>query len=156
MIRSDFEPDAILSIAFSVFVDGAAKSFVILAAATLAVLLLRRFSAAMRHLIWLLAMGAVVLLPLLSAMLPDLKVLPGWISLRSVSAHVEVVSAETLVPAPPARSVPIQPTPTLETEVAPEIPIATPTVPAKPVWNAIRISLLIWLFGFLLRLLPVI
>ncbi|HEV3339558.1 MAG TPA: M56 family metallopeptidase, partial [Pirellulales bacterium] len=58
--------------------DAAAKATVLLVAATLATALLRRSSAAVRHRIWCLTFAALILLPGLSAALPEwrLAVLP--------------------------------------------------------------------------------
>jgi hypothetical protein len=52
----------------------ALKSTVVLAVAALAALLLRRRSAAARHLVWTAAAVALLALPLLSGMLPSLRV----------------------------------------------------------------------------------
>ena len=55
----------------SLLVDVSVKSLALLAAAGLVRLLLRRASAASRHRVWLLAIGSLVSLPLLSATLPE-------------------------------------------------------------------------------------
>src|SRR5579872_5873938 len=57
---------------FSTFVDLAVKSTVVLAIAWLSTLLLRKRSAAARHLVWTGAAAAVVALPLLAIALPVL------------------------------------------------------------------------------------
>ena len=49
-----------------VILDVAVKGFVLIAVAGLITLLLRRASAAMRHLIWTLALVSLLLLPVLS------------------------------------------------------------------------------------------
>ena len=43
-----------------------------------AAVMLRRDSAATRHLVWLLAIVAMLVVPVLSAMLPQWRVLPEW------------------------------------------------------------------------------
>lgn len=62
-----------------VLVDAAAKGTLLLAAACLATIGLRRSSAAMRHRVWGLTMGGLVLLPVLSWLLPAwrLPILPA-------------------------------------------------------------------------------
>ena len=60
--------------------DCAGKSVLILALAGLAVFCLRRASAAVRHLVWLLAVASLLLLPVLSCLLPGWQVLPHWMS----------------------------------------------------------------------------
>lgn len=59
-------------------IDSAVKGTALLALAAIAVLLLRRDSAATRHLVWLLAMVAMLVVPVLSAVLPEWRVLPKW------------------------------------------------------------------------------
>ena len=46
--------------------------------AAVAAMILRRDSAATRHLVWLLAIVAMLVVPVLSAMLPRWRVLPDW------------------------------------------------------------------------------
>jgi beta-lactamase regulating signal transducer with metallopeptidase domain len=58
--------------------DSAVKGTALLILAAAAAVLLRRDSAATRHLTWLLAMVALVIVPVLSAMLPQWRVLPQW------------------------------------------------------------------------------
>src|SRR5438445_11332391 len=60
------------------FVDAAVKGTALLVLAPIAAMILRRDSAATRHLVWLLAIVAMLVLPVLSAMLPQWRVLPGW------------------------------------------------------------------------------
>ena len=58
--------------------DSALKGVVLLAVAALCALLLWRALAATRHLAWLVAVVALLVLPLLSAALPQWRVLPHW------------------------------------------------------------------------------
>ena len=57
---------------FSMFVNAALKSTAVLGVAWLVTLLLRRASAASRHLVWTGAAAAIVALPLLAILLPAL------------------------------------------------------------------------------------
>lgn len=63
-----------------VVLDATCKGLVILAAGGALSLALRRSSAAARHLVWVLAIGALISLPVLSAVLPGWQVphLPRW------------------------------------------------------------------------------
>ena len=65
-----------------VMLDVAVKAFVLIAVAGLITLLLRRASAAMRHLAWTLALVSLVLLPVLSITMPQLQIpiLPAGVS----------------------------------------------------------------------------
>ena len=60
----------------------------LLIVAGLTALILRRDSAATRHLVWLLAIVAMLAVPVLSAMLPQWRVLPKWASAPSAAAVV--------------------------------------------------------------------
>src|SRR5580698_4407024 len=59
---------------FYILAGAAVKSAVVLAAAWVAALLLRKHSAATRHLVWTAAFAAILALPFLSAALPALRV----------------------------------------------------------------------------------
>ena len=61
-------------------VDSAIKGTALLMLAGVAAMILRRDSAATRHLVWLLAIVAMLAVPVLSAMLPQWRVLPEWAS----------------------------------------------------------------------------
>lgn len=66
-------------------VDSAVKGTALLALAALAAIMLRRDSAATRHLVWLLTMVALLAVPVLSAMLPEWRVLPEWASIPTAT-----------------------------------------------------------------------
>src|SRR5437588_5456072 len=59
-------------------VDSAVKGTALLVLAAAAALILRRDSAATRHLVWMLAIVAMLVVPVLSALLPQWRVLPEW------------------------------------------------------------------------------
>jgi beta-lactamase regulating signal transducer with metallopeptidase domain len=68
--------------------DSAVKGTVLLVVAAIAALILRRDSAATRHLVWLLAIVALLVVPVLSAMLPEWRVLPEWAGILPETAMV--------------------------------------------------------------------
>src|SRR5439155_1396795 len=61
----------------AILIDAFVKSTVVLLLAVVVTLLLRRSPAALRHLVWALACGGVLALPLASALLPNVR-LAGW------------------------------------------------------------------------------
>lgn len=81
--------------ALPVLLDVAAKGMVLLAIAGVLVLAMRKASAAARQVVWLLALAALLALPLVSAALPSWRVLPGW-----VKFEMPVESAEPASPPP--------------------------------------------------------
>src|SRR5436190_1205196 len=80
-----------MNFAFSVII----KSTGILMAAAVASLLLRRCSASLRHVLWILAISSAFFLPLMALFLPrwELSMLPG------ASTSVTFVAAEDFKPA---------------------------------------------------------
>jgi beta-lactamase regulating signal transducer with metallopeptidase domain len=69
-------------------VDWAIKGTALLLLAAVAAVILRRDSAATRHLAWLLAIVALLFVPILSALLPQWRVLPEWAGITSRSRQI--------------------------------------------------------------------
>ena len=67
-----------MSGATGLLVDSAVKGTALLVLAAIAATILRRDSAATRHLVWMLAIASLLAVPALSAILPGWRVLPGW------------------------------------------------------------------------------
>jgi len=71
-----------IAVAFSgstlLLIDSTIKAALLLAVAGLVALILRRDSAATRHLVWLVAIVAMLAVPVFSSMLPQWRVLPAW------------------------------------------------------------------------------
>ncbi|HTQ53519.1 MAG TPA: TonB family protein [Bryobacteraceae bacterium] len=91
---------------FSVLTAAAAKSTAVLAVAWLASILLRRRSAAARHLVWTAALAAILLLPFLSAALPVLRIpvadsMPPVVSVLFHEATAAPAEAATAPASPP-------------------------------------------------------
>ena len=73
---------SLMSSAIPTLADVALKGAVLLALAGLATTALWRASAALRHLVWSLTMAGLLALPVLSALLPQWRVLPQWSAVR--------------------------------------------------------------------------
>jgi len=89
---------AIGPILLPVLLDAAIKGLAILSLTALAVLAMRRASAAARHLVWLLGTLSLLILPILSAALPAWHILPQWANNVAVLADSVPVSAGALTP----------------------------------------------------------
>ena len=81
--------------ALPVLLDVAVKGMVLLAIAGVLVLAMRKASAAARQVVWLLALAALLALPIASAILPSWAVLPSW-----VKFEMPIGSAEPASPSP--------------------------------------------------------
>ena len=157
----------VLSASSLLLVDSAVKGTVLLAVAAAAALMLRRDSAATRHLVWLMAIAAMLVVPLLSAMLPQWRVLPAWmnstipvvtdVSLPSIDKSTigSIESSEMTSPAEVERpsatfnqraAAPAISQPALVTAVT------APTTAARS-WNWIDALPLVWVIGFTLLIL---
>ena len=73
--------------------DATLKGTLLLLVAASAVFLMRKQSAAVRHLVWTGTLGLLLALPLLSALLPGWGILPSWLGVRT---------AEPAMPSPVA------------------------------------------------------
>ncbi|MBS1813075.1 MAG: hypothetical protein JST84_33220 [Acidobacteria bacterium] len=131
------------------------KATFVLATVGLLSVLLRRVSATTRHLVWSLALGALLILPVLTFMLPvwQVPVLPAkQTAVLAPAATAPVVASESSVLDAPV--------------VLPEITVASfsqtaatkneiePPVVTKPTWNInwFKVAISVWLIGVLLVL----
>src|SRR5436853_1815905 len=78
MNRTIFTATGMLSASSLLLMDSAVKGTALLVLAAIAASILRRDSAATRHLVWLSAIVAILVVPALSALLPRWRVLPEW------------------------------------------------------------------------------
>jgi beta-lactamase regulating signal transducer with metallopeptidase domain len=156
-------------------VDSAIKGGLILLLAALVALALRCDSAATRHLVWLVAIVAMLVVPVFSAMLPHWQVLPAWAVISHESPVVELPDVEL-----PATTMPEQSdveVPSAVRRVGSDLPFATgdqpigeladaqpplvasevaasglttDMVPAQTVasWNWTNLLSLVWAIGF--------
>lgn len=100
-------------------IDSTAKGSVLMMLAALVVLLFKRDSAATRHFVWLLALSGLLVLPVLSALLPQWRALPEWTGYFSGGSTVTA-------------AVPISGTPTVDPELRTKQPFAAKR-PLSPV-----------------------
>ena len=163
-----------VTIAFSasswLLVDSAIKGAALLGFASLVVLMLRRDSAATRHLVWLAAIVAMLFVPALSALLPPWRVLPEWVVMSTDMKVIDTVGANgsdvidgryeahetdmshaandfpaTELSEPAVQSSQAMPSPA----IASDIPVATKTEEsATALWSSVLPS--VWVVGFLL------
>jgi beta-lactamase regulating signal transducer with metallopeptidase domain len=153
----------VLSASSLLLVDSAVKGTALLALAAIVVLILRRDSAATRHLIWLLAIVAMLVVPVLSALLPQWRVLPQWAGMAPEPVIVEASLPTIAGPADRVAELP-QPAEPVVVErpfapahqpaaAQPDIRpgSATPdAIPATAIWNWNWLDLLplVWVVGF--------
>ena len=161
------------SASLAVIVDAILKGVLLLALAFVVVLLMRKASAAGRHLVWLLAVVSLLLLPVLSGVLPGWRVLPQWRTLDFPTTPQPAVSAvPPLHPDPeelpairlsPERaensnSLGSSPNAPWQSEPA-EGTVTESLLPAKPIgeetirWGPMVMG--VWLAGLLVALVPV-
>src|SRR5881396_3839594 len=92
----------------AILADAFVKATVLLVLAALVTVFLRRSPASLRHLVWALACGGVLALPLASALLPNWS-LAGW---PRLDVPVAFNAEQIAPPAPPAPPAPkLDPTP---------------------------------------------
>ena len=162
MNRTILTVAGVLSASSLLLVDSAVKATVLLALAAVVALILRRDSAATRHLVWLLAIVAMLVVPVLSAMLPQWRVLPAWMSSprpdvadvispsigKSIGGVIE--SPRTVEPVevePPIATVDQR----FSALPDPQPALMTPTSGPAPTvrsWNWINALPLVWVIGF--------
>jgi len=134
----------------AMIIDAFVKTTVLLVLAAGATWALRRSAAALRHLVWALACGGVLALPLASALLPMWR-LNLWPRLDvPVSLHVNQIAGDPLPTLPPSRA-PEQPAPAVSqsgAEIA-HAPVAPDPIRVRlrPDWTMLVVPL--WLSGFI-------
>jgi beta-lactamase regulating signal transducer with metallopeptidase domain len=138
-------------IALEPLVESAIRSTALLAIAALVALALRRTPAAMRHLVWTLALLGCVAMPLAS------RVVPGW-SLPALPAWQSRSETPPRVDANPAPATMASPAPTQQGRASQAASVSAPldgTPRASIAWrpsiaDAVRMSPILWLAGVVL------
>lgn len=130
----------------TLLVDSSLKSVILLSATGLALLLLRRSSAAMRHLVLLLALVGLLSLPLFSGFLPRWRV-AIWPTATTSAA--QPANALSDAPAPAVASAPPTPSAAPSSANLPTIapPAAMPVRPAHPPFSWPLVCLGVWALG---------
>lgn len=157
MNRIVFSLTALLGALMPLVFDSTLKGAVLLGMAAFCALLLHRASAATRHLVWLVAIVALLLVPLLSVALPQWRVLPGWAVVRPLAAasgelRDRALSADTArgvgaVGVPPLTgSLPANPPPSAGSRG--QSVSSAPSVAPDPVWTWRDWLAPIWGVGF--------
>jgi beta-lactamase regulating signal transducer with metallopeptidase domain len=163
----------VLSASSLLMMDSAIKGTVLLVLAAVAALLLRRDSAATRHLVWMMAIIALLMVPVLSAALPQWRVLPNWMSApRPFVAAIESVSPSPIpksnggvfeIPERATSTTPVGVDQTTAPALQPatSVPVSQPTriaskeIPTPIVrnWSWMKVIPLVWAIGFVILML---
>ena len=163
MNRTILTVAGVFSASSLLLVDSAVKGTALLVLAAIAAMILRRDSAATRHLVWLLAIVAMLVVPVLSAMLPQWRVLPEWAGISPEPVVVATSPPSIARPADGAVELPRNAEP-VEVErpsatayqPAAELPDSRPAlvtpeiIPESAVWswNWLNALPLVWAIGF--------
>src|SRR5262245_11553624 len=161
MNRTILTAVGVFSASSLLLVDSAVKGTILLVLAAGAALMLRRDSAATRHLVWLLALVALLVVPVLSALLPEWRVLPEWAGVSPEPVAVATSPPSSAGPAAAAFELPQnlveveQPSATAYQPAA-ELPDARPALvtpaitpePAVGSWSWVNALPLVWAIGF--------
>src|SRR5688572_20781634 len=119
MNRMQLSLAALLGALMPLVFDSALKGAALLAAAALCALVLYKASAATRHLVWLVAVVALLIVPVLSFALPQWRILPQWTAspladtavapatVPQMTDRIQMTEAPALLPPPSAASTPV-------------------------------------------------
>ena len=144
----------------SVLADAGLKGVAVLAVACLAAGLLRRGSAAARHLVWFLAMASLLVLPVLSLALPAWRILPAWAGVgpvgpaSAVSALPEAAVGSTAENAADAGAAPSPGASVAASRVV--APVGREASPAGAAGGAWRWLPALWAAGAVVALAPLV
>jgi hypothetical protein len=163
MNHTIFTVGALSSKPAQLLVDSTVKGTAILVLAAVASLILRRDSAATRYLVWMLAIVAMLVVPVFSAVLPAWRVLPVWAGIPPATTVVTERPAsiarptDGAVPSPwdakpvevKRSSAPAGP-PSLERPDARLVPVAPEVIPKAggSIWNWRSALPIVWASGF--------
>ena len=163
MNRTLFPVAVVLSTSSLMLVDSAIKGAAILLLAALVTLMLRRDSAATRHLAWLVAIAGMLVVPVFSAILPQWRALPAWAVISTEPVAVETPAPAVATPEQPQATVSPNASPVksevptvLGNQPIAEVPVSQPAIvavevipePTEPRWNRVSALPLLWAIGF--------
>jgi hypothetical protein len=142
----------------AILADAFVKATILLLVAAAGTLVLRRSSAAMRHLVWALACAGVLVLPVASALLPTWRV-PAWPSLdMPVASNAEQIAGEARTASRPAEQTRVNPAPSpsvVEAHATPAATVADEAVRFRLTTDWTALVFPIWLSGVVVVLLLV-
>jgi len=142
----------------AILADAFVKATILLLVAAAGTLVLRRSSAAMRHLVWALACAGVLVLPVASALLPDWRLL-AWPSLEMpVGFKAEQTAGEPLTASSPRAVTGANPAPSagvVETHAIAAATVADDAVRFRLTTDWTALVFPIWLSGVVVVLLLV-
>jgi len=140
----------------AILADAFVKATIVLLVAGAGTLVLRRSSAAMRHLVWALACAGVLVLPVASALLPDWRV-AAWPKLdRPVAFNAEQIAGEALTASSPPATAVADPAPSrgvVETHAVAPATVADDAVRFHLTTDWTALVFPIWLSGVVVVLL---
>ncbi len=127
-----------------IIADSAIKGAIILAIVGIIMIAMRGMSASGRHLVWVCAAAALIVLPVLSATLPKWSVLPNWTVTESEPVAPSTTGMAAFSPAVIVDTIPVS------------AAVATPHEPVKAAESSAlsigQIAILVWAFGSVLLL----
>lgn len=118
--------------AVPLLVDASFKGAALLLLAGVCTLLMRRSSAAARHMVWLTALLALLLVPVLSLALPDWRVLPHWAVLEKGTNATEGSSVALPMPSSSPNGLPLITSGEGVSETVTPSPVVFPSIPPQP------------------------
>lgn len=137
----------------AIFADVFVKATLLLLLAAAGSLVLRRSSAALRHLVWALGCGGVLVLPVASVLLPNLR-LAGWprfdtpvaFNAQQISGEIVAMPTEQTAPTPPASAAPVVAAPIIAAPVVGAPSVALQQNGERPVGFILTVDWKVWVF----------
>jgi beta-lactamase regulating signal transducer with metallopeptidase domain len=155
----DVDVQSLTLAVWPVLADAAVKSLLVLSVGWLATIALHRSSAALRHLIWMLAVFGILLLPVLAALTPAWRILPTWMAPQAALA-TSTMPANDLEPeieSAVVRPAVANPPPVIFRSID-EVNSLSVRQPAAAQWRPVRWqtwALAVWGSGLMIMFFPV-
>ncbi len=135
----------------AIFLDATVKGSVLVALAAVAAAVMRRRSAAMRHLVWALTMIGLMAMPALSGLLPRWHVLPDWLDTQVALPQTDSRLPEPIFALPGEYLA----TPVGSITESPSVPPSVPPMPTHTTDSSAEAKIDPWVFVAILWLLGV-